>query len=142
MIATCDMVALPPDTVARVLDAHAAASPAHFKGIRAKWALPFSENFASNMELLEQRGLLYELGAAFDQLEEAIEVASAFPKIKMVLNHWYDLFVYNVCACVRVCVCVCALSPAPSCRSSAVSFHNFQHEQPPSSSTPHQHLHP
>ena len=79
IVATCDMATLDPFEMCSVLDAHAAASPTRFKAIRAGWSLPITATcaFALNMALLEERGLVYELGASFDKVQEAMVVRRA-----------------------------------------------------------------
>ena len=73
----------------QVLAAHAAASP-NFCGIRAPYVLHGGKghgNFAANMALLEAKGLVYDLGVSCASMHEAVEIAKAYPKVTMVLNH-------------------------------------------------------
>jgi len=89
------------DSVAAVLEAHRAASPTRFRGIRH--STTWDESTALRSEAprgqLAERGFrqgfrwLQKLGLSFDawmyhpQLAELAELAAAFPEVTIVLNH-------------------------------------------------------
>ena len=73
-----------------VLQAHIAASP-NLRGIRGPYTAGGDAKFAEAMALFEKYGLVFDLGATFDKLHEAIEIARSFPAVTMVLNHCGEL---------------------------------------------------
>ena len=89
------------DAVAAVLEAHLAASPSRFRGIRhsTTWDASTALRSEAPRGLLADRGFrhgfdwLQKLGLSFDawiyhpQLNELAELAAAFPDVPIVLNH-------------------------------------------------------
>jgi predicted TIM-barrel fold metal-dependent hydrolase len=73
-----------------VLQAHMAAS-SNLRGIRGPYTAGSCAKFAETMALFEKYSLVFDLGAPFDKLHEAIEIARVFPKVIMVLNHCGEL---------------------------------------------------
>ena len=89
------------DAVARVLEAHLAASPARFRGIRhsATWDAHDALRSEAPRDLLADRRFrqgfawLQKLALSFDawvyhpQLSEVADLAAAFPDVTIILNH-------------------------------------------------------
>lgn len=89
------------DAVAPVLEAHLAASPNRFRGIRhsATWdasdtlrseapqGLFGDRKFRSGFACLEKLGLSFDAWVYHPQLTELAELARAFPAVPIILNH-------------------------------------------------------
>src|SRR5918999_4496176 len=89
------------DAVAPVLEAHLAASPRRFRGIRhsATWdandalrseaaqGLLRDQKFRQGFACLEKLGLSFDAWLYHPQLTELAELARAFPAVPMILNH-------------------------------------------------------
>ena len=89
------------DNVARVLEAHAAASPSRFRGIRhsttwdasgalrneAPAGLLRDDDFRKGFGHLARLGLSFDAWVYHPQLEEVAALARAFPSATIVLNH-------------------------------------------------------
>jgi L-fuconolactonase len=90
--------------VAPVLEAHLAASPAHFRGVRhsctwdasptVKTATPgippgmmFETAFREGLNCLKRHGLTFEAWLYHPQLPELAALARAVPDVPMILNH-------------------------------------------------------
>ncbi len=93
------------DRVAATLDAHIAASPARFRGIRhvVAWhedpAFPVAraapppglmeaDSFRAGFRHLAPRGLTFDLWCYHHQLTEAIDLVRAFPNQVVILDHF------------------------------------------------------
>jgi predicted TIM-barrel fold metal-dependent hydrolase len=91
--------------VGRVLDAHIAASPNRFRGIRdaAGWDpspdvrnshtnppqhLFLDSSFREGMKEMEKRGLVFEAWLYHTQIPELTDLARAFPGVTIVLDHF------------------------------------------------------
>ncbi|HEX2229845.1 MAG TPA: amidohydrolase family protein, partial [Candidatus Binatia bacterium] len=89
------------DEVAPVLEAHMAASPQRFRGIRhsATWdasdalrseapqGLLRDQNFREGFAWLEKLNLSFDAWVYHTQLNELAELARAFPSVPIILNH-------------------------------------------------------
>jgi predicted TIM-barrel fold metal-dependent hydrolase len=89
------------DAVAPVLEAHLAASPSRFRGIRhsttwdgsgvlrneAPQGLLADEKFRRGFAWLQKLGLSFEAWVYHPQLAEVADLARAFPQVPIVLNH-------------------------------------------------------
>lgn len=89
------------DGVAPVLEAHLAASPARFRGIRhsttwdgsgalrneAAQGLLADDSFRRGFAWLEKLGLSFEAWVYHPQLAEVADLARAFPQARIILNH-------------------------------------------------------
>ena len=89
------------DAVAAVLEAHLAASPHRFRGIRhsATWdasqalrseapqRLFGDSRFRRGFACLEKLGLSFDAWVYHPQLREVAELARAFPAVRIILNH-------------------------------------------------------
>ena len=89
------------DGVAPVLEAHAAASPSRFRGIRhsstwdasgalrneARPGLLGDGEFHRGFAWLEKLGLSFDAWVYHPQLHEVAELARAFPAVTIILNH-------------------------------------------------------
>ena len=89
------------DGVAAVLEAHLAASPTRFRGIRhsttwdasgalrneAKAGMLSDSEFRRGFAWLEKLGLSFDAWVYHPQLDEVAELARAFPDVTIVLNH-------------------------------------------------------
>jgi L-fuconolactonase len=89
------------DGVAAVLEAHLAASPGRFRGIRhsttwdgsgalrneAKAGMLGDSEFRMGFARLKELGLSFDAWVYHPQLEEVAQLAHAFPDVPIVLNH-------------------------------------------------------
>lgn len=87
--------------VGEVLDTHLAASPSRFRGVRFVTAADRDDPFTATMQggvmldpklkdgvaELDRRRLIFETWCLHPQIHEFIELADAFPNVRMVLDH-------------------------------------------------------